>query len=117
MASGKPSKTSKAAVQATANKNKTGFIRAADASLLLPTGGEGNTGRYTYVYTAAGKTVHTNVGSDKFYAEVASLIEAGYEERIMREIATLADVYSSFKDVQSKLAADVAVEPETMSAA
>lgn len=114
MASGKTSKTSKAAMQATANKNKTGFIRAADASLLLPTGAEG---RYTYVYTATGGCVHTNVGSDKFYAEVAKLVEAGYEERIMREIATFADVYSSFKDVQSKFAADIAAEPETVSAA
>lgn len=70
MATKKPSKTAKKATTASSSKRPGNMDLSPDVIRFIPTGGN----VFSYVLQADGRSVHSRVGSETFYAAIATLI-------------------------------------------
>lgn len=85
------SKTSRAALRATSAKAGS-FSRAADAPLFIPTGN----GRYCYVFSPEGKTMHVRTDSTAMTEAISMFKGTEYEAKARTELARHAETFSSW---------------------
>lgn len=86
MAKSKPSKTAKRA-NATTTAKKLGAVEISpDMGRLVPTG---TVEPYAYVLDIDGKSIHSRVGSEKFYAAVTSLVGSTCALRVAKHAEEL----------------------------
>lgn len=88
MAGKKPSKTAKKANAATAPKKIGAVEIAPDMMRLVPTGIEEP---YAYVLDIDGKSIHSRVGSERFYAAITSLVGSSCALRVAKHAEELED--------------------------
>ena len=82
------SKTARASLRTGGGKAE--FIAAADAPRIVPLGG----GTHAYILDPRdGKTRRFKVASDDFFGMLATLDEAGYGDRVRRDLKELANRY------------------------
>jgi len=82
------SKTARASLRTGGGKAE--FIAAADAPRIVPLGG----GTHAYILDPRdGKTRRFKVASDEFFGALATLDEAGYGDRMLRDLKDLANKY------------------------
>ena len=82
------SKTARASLRTGGGKAE--FIAAADAPRIVPLGG----GTHAYVLDPRdGKTRRFKVASDEFFGALATLDEAGYGDRMKRDLLDLSNRY------------------------
>jgi hypothetical protein len=82
------SKTARASLRTGGGKAE--FIAAADAPRIVPLGG----GTHAYILDPRdGKTRRFKVASDEFFGALANLEEAGYGDRMKRDLVDLANKY------------------------
>lgn len=82
------SKTARASLRTGGGKAE--FIAAADAPRIVPLGG----GTHAYILDPRdGKTRRFKVASDEFFGMLTTLEEAGYGDRVRRDLNELANQY------------------------
>lgn len=86
MAGNKPSKTAKRANAATAPKKIGAVEISPDMGRLVPTGIEEP---YAYVIDINGKSIHSRVGSERFYAAITSLVGSTCALRVAKHAEAL----------------------------
>lgn len=86
MAGNKPSKTAKKANAAAAPKKLGAVEISPDMARLVPTGIEEP---YAYVFDIDGKSIHSRVGSERFYAAITSLVGSTCALRVAKHAEEL----------------------------
>jgi len=86
MAGKKPSKTAKKSTAAAAPKKLGAVEISSDMQRLVPTGVEEP---YAYVLDIDGKSIHSKVGSERFYAAISTLVESSVALRVAKHAEEL----------------------------
>lgn len=86
MAGNKPSKTAKKANAAAAPKKLGAVEISPDMARIVPTGIDEP---YAYVFDIDGKSIHSRVGSERFYAAITSLVGSTCALRVAKHAEEL----------------------------
>ena len=106
------SKTARASLRTGGSKVE--FIAAADAPRIVPLGG----GTHAYILDPRdGKTRRFKVSSDEFFGMLTTLDEAGFGDRMRRDLRDLATRYPTSGWTQAVARVDAPAAEETPEAA
>ncbi|MGH9000380.1 MAG: hypothetical protein ACRDY7_13450 [Acidimicrobiia bacterium] len=101
------SKTARASMRTAGAKDS--YIASGDVSRIVPLGG----GTHAYVLDPRnGRTLRMPVRSERFVEVLGALVEAGYGDRMKRDLADLATRFPSGEWSAAQARLDAAMAPE-----